>query len=124
MRGKGKIAKKDFVKWQTHVAEVFYLMEFTCVVQNIYEDISISDCLYEIAFDFHVNVTERNLVMDRVEEDEFSKYVVFEDNAWRVFLGYSDLAAIIQKYEELATLKKRPHIDSLSGLLLKEPFQL
>ena len=130
---KKNISKKDFIKWQTVVSEVFELKSFECFVQNVYSDIKIKHCFFETVVYFHVKITEINNVMDRIEEDEFSKSVVLENNMWRIFLGYTELGSIINKFNELANLKKQKltnrksfqkqsNVDSISGLLNKKSF--
>ena len=130
---KKNISKKDFVRWQSVVSEVFKLKKFECSVQNAYSDITINNYFFETVIDFHVKVIEMNNVMGRIEEDEFSKSVVFENNAWRIFLGYKELGSIINRFDELANLKKQKlanskrfhrqsNIDFVSGLLTKKGF--
>jgi diguanylate cyclase (GGDEF)-like protein len=130
---KKNISKKDFVRWQTVVSEVFKLKKFECFVKNVYSDITINNCFFKTVIDFHVKIIEINNVMGRIEQDEFSKSVVLENNAWRIFLGYKELGSIISRFDELAKLKKQklanrkkihkqPNIDFVSGLLNKKGF--
>ena len=127
------IKKKDFIKWQIKVSEVFDLKSYECFVKNNYSSISIRNCFYELLVEFRVKVTEMNNVMDRLEEDEFSKSVVLENNNWRVFLGYRELEKMINKFDELISLKKMKfsekkriqkimNIDNASELLNKKGF--
>lgn len=125
---KKNISKKDFIKWQTVVSEVFELKGFECFVQKVYSDIKIKHCFFETVVHFRVKITEINNIMERIEEDEFSKSVVLENNTWRVFLGYKELGSIINRFDELANLKKlkltnrkrfqkQSNVDYISGLL-------
>lgn len=127
------ISKKDFIKWQTVVSEVFELKSFECFVQNVYVDIKLKHCFFEAVVYFRVKITEINNVMERIEEDEFSRSVVLENNLWRIFLGYKELGSIINKFDELINLKKQKfknrkilqkqsNVDSISGLLNKKGF--
>jgi len=127
------ISKRDFVKWRSLVAEVFELKSFECSAQNAYSDIEINNCFFGTAVEFNVKVVELNSVMERLEEDDFLKSVVFENNAWKIFLGYKELDSIIDKFNELADIKKqkelvkegfqkRQYTDRASGLLNKLGF--
>lgn len=130
---KKNISKRDFVKWQSVVSEVFELKSFECFFQNSYSDKKINHYLFDIVVSFNVKIIEKNHIMGRIEEDEFPKCVVFENNAWRIFLGYNELGSVINKFDELANLKKqklasrkifqrRSNIDIVSGLLNKKGF--
>jgi diguanylate cyclase (GGDEF)-like protein len=127
------IPRKDFIKWQTVVSEVFELKSFECCVKNVYSDINIKHCFFETVVDFNVKAVEINNIMDMLEKDEFSKSVVLENNMWRIFLGYKELGSIINKFDDLANLKKQKlknkkklqrqsNIDSKLGLLNKKGF--
>lgn len=130
---KKNISKKEFIKWQTVVSEVFELKSYECFIKSVYSDIKIKHCFFETVVDFRVRVIEMNSVMDRLEEDEFSKSIVLENNTWRIFLGYKDLGAVISKFGDLVNLKKQrlanrkkfqkqSNIDFVSGLLNKKGF--
>jgi diguanylate cyclase (GGDEF)-like protein len=130
---KKNISKKEFIKWQTVVSEVFELKSHECFIKSAYSDIKIKHCFFETVVDFRVRVIEMNKVMDRLEEDEFSKSIVLENNTWHVFLGYKDLGAIISKFDGLVNLKnqrlanrkkfqKQSDIDFVTGLLNKKSF--
>lgn len=127
------ISKADFIKWQTQVAEVFELRSFDCTVKELYADITVQNTFYAYLVVFNVNVVEVNHVMERVEEDDFTKSIVFENNEWRLLLGYKDVSSMIKKYDELAQFKKSnlaekkkshrlQNTDSLSGLLNRRGF--
>ena len=127
-KDKKNLSKKDFIKWQAVVSEVFELISYECFVDKIYSDIKIKNCFFETVVDFRVRVIEINHVMGRFEKDEFSKSVVFENSVWRIFLGYKDLSSVISKFDDLANLKKQKlenkkesrkqsNIDFASGLL-------
>ena len=49
--------------------------------------------------------------MERIEEDEFIKQTVIENNKWSVYIGYKELSPLIDKFESLSNLtNERMHI--------------
>lgn len=105
-RDKKYVSKRDFIKWQSLVAEIFELKSFECTLKNIFKDVTINNNSFQIVVELQVQVVEENLIMGRVEDDSFSKSLVFENNEWSIFLGYTDMKSIIQKFNKLASLKK------------------
>ncbi|SHH82959.1 DnaJ domain-containing protein [Clostridium grantii] len=105
-KDKESISQNDFIKWQYLVSEVFELISFQCSLKNIYKDILVNDNVFEIIVELQVQVVEKNELMGRHEEDIFCKNVVFENNQWRIFLGYKEITSFIQKFNQLASLKK------------------
>ncbi|OEF96584.1 DnaJ domain-containing protein [Desulfuribacillus alkaliarsenatis] len=101
------IAKQDFIKWQQLVSEVYELLRYDCEVQDIYRGLNMNNSTYEMVADLEVKVIEKNHIMGRKEKDELSKNIVYENNDWSVYLGRNDLTAIINRFKELASLKKR-----------------
>jgi Fe-S protein assembly co-chaperone HscB len=105
-KDKAFISQNDFIKWQYLVSEVFELISFECSLKNIYKDVLVNDSIFDIIVELQVQVVEKNQIMGRHEEDNFCKSVVFENNQWRIFLGYKEITSFIQKFNHLASLKK------------------
>lgn len=105
-RDKKSISKRDFIKWQSLVAEIFELKSFECTLKNIFKDVTTNDNSLQIVAELQVEVVEENRIMGRLEEDSFCKSLIFENNEWSIFLGYTDIKSIIQKFNKLANLKK------------------
>ena len=133
IRDQRTISKHDFIKWQKLVSEVFELLQYDCSVKEIYQNILMVDSTYEKAANVKVKVVEKNHIMGIKEKDELMKSAVFENNAWSVFLGRSDLTSIIAKFNDLAKLKNRhkiysirtkrgPYIETIPGVLNKNAF--
>lgn len=101
-----KITLKDFIKWQTLVSEVFELIEFEIGLNAVYNNITINKNKFDICIKMDVRVVEKNYIMGRIEEDLLKKNVVLQDNEWKVFLGYTNLKGMIDKFNKLADLKK------------------
>ncbi|MHB8129595.1 MAG: DnaJ domain-containing protein [Mobilitalea sp.] len=117
---KNKISKKEFVRWQTLVGEVFQLISFNCDFHSMYKDIKINKRFFETCIKIHVKVVERNNLMDRIEEDEFYKNIVYENDVWRIYLGYTNLRGIIDKFNTLALLNKQKAENSYHAKLLPQ----
>lgn len=133
IRDQQAISRKDFIKWQLLVSEVFELVRYDCEVKEIYRDINLADSRYKMVAELQVKVVEKNHIMGRRERDELSKSVVYDQDHWSVFLGRNDLTTIINKFNELANLKKRhriytikthrgPYIEEIPGVLHKRAF--
>ncbi|GAA0181347.1 hypothetical protein SH2C18_38930 [Clostridium sediminicola] len=103
---KKSVSKKVFIKWQSLVAEIYKLKSFECRLKNIFKDVTINNNSFQIVVELQAEVIEENLIMGRVEKDSFSKSLVFENNEWNIFLGYTNIKSIIQKFNKLASLKK------------------
>ncbi|WP_461205767.1 DnaJ domain-containing protein [Clostridium sp. DL1XJH146] len=106
-RDKQALTKNDFIKWQSLVSEIFVLNNFECTLKNIYKNVYDDDKnFFEIIVQLEVSSTEKNLIMDRTEQDTFCKNIIYEENSWRVFLGHKDIKSFINKFNQLVTLKK------------------
>lgn len=127
------IREKDFIMWQSLVAEVFALIHFECEVEDTYSNVKIGGAIHETVVNFLVRVVEKNRLRGKIEEDEFLRSMVYENNEWRVYLGYQDLSPIIQKFDQMAQLTKQKHLHvanhfsraaagPISGLLGRKQF--
>lgn len=103
---KKMISVKEFKQWQTLVGEVFKLKSYTCDFDSSYGEVQINNNRYEACIKMHVKVFEENLIMEQVEEDEFYKNVVCENEEWHICLGYNNLKGIIEKFSALSRLNK------------------
>lgn len=101
---KKMISREDFCNWQNEVAKVFALRQFQSAVSKIQQNGMLRGCLYREIVEFRTETMEFNVVMDRMEKDEFLKKVVSENGAWKVFLGYDGLQPFIDKFQKLAKL--------------------
>ena len=70
----------------------------------ITKNVSIQNMEFSTCVSMHCKVKEENYLMDRIEEDDFYKYLLFENNTWKVYLGYTSLGGIIDKFSALAQL--------------------
>ncbi len=101
---KKNIPLTEFTRWQMLVGEVFELLSFSCEVHSIQKNVTIQNRLYATCVSVHCTVSEENYLMERTEEDDFYKYLLFENNSWKIYLGYTSLKGIIDKFSSLAQL--------------------
>lgn len=111
-KDKKKITIKEFSRWQALVGEVFTLLNFTCEFHGLYKDIRINHCNFDTCIKMVVHVVEENHLMERKEEDGFYKNIVFENDKWCIYLGYTSLKGIIEKFSLLAQLRKQKETHS------------
>lgn len=127
------ISADDFAKWQGAVAKVYHLEEFDCSANKTADNRRLGGVLYRRVAEFSVVTLEHNIVMNSLEKDIISKYVVLEQDGWRIFLGYTDIKPYITKFEDLSELLTAKEVisemvefysnrDHLSGLFNKKGF--
>lgn len=123
------ISKQDFIKWQETVAKVFQPTCFELETLKCYKRKVLKETTFDEVIEFNVTVSEKNLIMNRMEDDEFIKQMVFENNQWSVYIGYKKLTPHINKFERLSNLshnKKRVLVktnlktDFITGFLNKK----
>ena len=101
------ISVKEFTQWQSLVGEIFKLISFTCEYDSMYKEVEINNHSFKTCIKMHIKVIEENRLMERLEEDEFYKNIVFDNEVWCIYLGYSSLKGIIDKFNALSLLKKQ-----------------
>ncbi len=101
---KKKIPPDDFIKWQSGVARVYALQNYSFKADKLHSNLKIGGCVFSQAVEFSVTTVEQNSVMGRLENDTISKKVVLEDMAWRIYVGFDDIQPYIARFEELSGL--------------------
>jgi curved DNA-binding protein CbpA len=104
---KSMISGKEFTQWQSLVGEIFELISFTCEFDSMYKEVKINNQRFDTCIKMHVKVIEENRLMERLEEDEFYKNIVYENGTWRIYLGYNNLKGIIDKFNALSLLNRQ-----------------
>jgi len=108
-----RINKKDYTRWQSFIGEIHQLIEFECIVESIQQN---DRSITEKTLVFKVKVRERNLILNRIEEEFFLRRVVYENGTWRIRLNDEiDIKKIIRKYGKIIALnnKNRKKIESM-----------
>lgn len=101
---KKNISAEDFLKWQSGVARIYNLQEYSFKADKLEGSQRINGCLYQQIVSFSVNTVEHNTVMGRLEKDTLDKKVILEESAWRIFVGFDDINPYIARFEELSAL--------------------
>lgn len=132
---KNTLFKKDFLIWKHLVAEIYELIDFDCTFSKFgtVNTHSYKDSHNKTIIEFKIKIIERNIFLDRVEEDFFTRKLIYEDGLWSIYLDNLDLKAIIKKYRRLVRINKKNTllnqkylkdigIDSKTGFLSKGKF--
>ena len=106
---KKRISKREYARWQSLIGEIHQLIEFDCVVEDIgqTESTDIGRGCLEKSLIFKVKVREKNLILNRIEEEFFLRKLVYEEGMWRIRLNDIDIKRIIKKYGKIIALNKR-----------------
>jgi diguanylate cyclase (GGDEF)-like protein len=130
---KCRISIQDFIKWQSAVSKVFKILKYECLVLKQFKNVMLGDSEFNEVIECSVKITEKNLRNKTTMHDEVAKYLVREGKFWSVYVGYSHLQPLIDKFENLAESKLFPtameywtymqiRTDHISGLPNKEGF--
>lgn len=104
------ISKRDYIRWQSFIGQIHQPIEFDCVVDAISQTESLI---------FKVRVREKNLILNRIEEEYFLREVIYENGVWRVRLNRQiDIKKIIRKYGKIIALTQK----NKKKLLSMRPF--
>lgn len=101
---KKNIPPEDFVKWQSGVARIYALQQYTSKANKVSLNSRLGGRTYSQVVEFSVTTVEQNTVMGRLENDTISKNVVLEDQNWRIYVGFDDIRPYIARFEELSGL--------------------
>lgn len=101
------ISLDDFIKWQRSVSRVYKIIEFQTEALECFKRKTLHKNSYAFVASFKVTVSEINSIMKRNERDEFTKYIVFEDDAWCVFVGHASVHELISRYERLSKIGRK-----------------
>lgn len=106
---KKKIFKKDFILWQKLIGQVHQLIEFDCIIESFHNDIPINN--YNNATNqvvsFKVRVLEMNMILNHVEEDYFTRNLIYENGEWKILINDINIEKVIRKYKKIIALNKK-----------------
>lgn len=104
---KTAISLDDFIRWQRSVSRVYKIIQCETKAIQCFKRKTLHKNSYELVASFKVTVSEVNTIMKRNEIDEFTKYVVFEEDEWRVFVGHGSVHELISRYERLSKIGQK-----------------
>jgi GGDEF domain-containing protein len=99
----------DFCEWKQAVRALYQMGSYAIKPFRSYDKCAVEDTEYARVCVFSVFLTDRDNRTKTVNEETYTKYVVLEQGAWHVCLGYKELKTIIMKLKYLAT--QAPEID-------------
>jgi GGDEF domain-containing protein len=100
----------DFCDWKEAVKVLYQMGAYVIKFFRSYQHCVVGSDEYERVDIYSVILTDRDNRTGRVSEESYTKYVVWEQGAWRVRLGYQQLKPIIYKLRYLAT--QAPEMDT------------
>ena len=103
----------DFCEWKETVKALYQMGAYVIKFFRTYNQSVVGDEEYDRVDVFSVILTDRDNRTGRVSEETYTKYVVREQGAWRVRLGYAQLKPIIYKLKYLATQAPEMNPDRL-----------
>ena len=96
---KRKATPENFAQWRKSVSRLFPMQEFTVLGGSAEATIPQYDGSFIRARRFRVAVTEEDVANGRARSGEVEKYVVHEDGAWKVFLGYRNIGELTRSFD-------------------------
>lgn len=106
------ISKADFLEWQKTVTGLYEIGDFHFVPFKTLTGKETGTKGFSHIFEFQVSLAERERSSGKVNNTEFSRWVVREKNELKMYLGYRDIQAIIAKFKQLAKGKAAPEDNS------------
>ena len=119
-KDRSMVSLADFCEWKETVKALYQMGAYVIKFFRTYNHSVVGNEEYDRVDVFSVILTDRDNRTGRVSEETYTKYVVREQGAWRVRLGYAQLKPIIYKLKYLATQAPEMNPDRLyTDTLLK-----
>ncbi len=113
-RDQQNVSFSDFKEWQENVSKIYKMGSYVITPFREYENCTIDNSQYLVVKEFSVYVCDLDKRTQKINENDFIKYVVQEKNLWKICLGYSNLKPIILKYKYMN--------DQLTGLDIQNTY--
>jgi diguanylate cyclase (GGDEF)-like protein len=101
---KKNIPPDDFIKWQSGVARIYIMREYSFKAEKLGMNVRLGGRIFPQVAEFAVTTVEQNSVMGRLENDTIGKKVVLDEKGWRIYVGFDDIRPYIARFEELSGL--------------------
>lgn len=96
-RDRQRFSLHSFLEWQESVSNVYEIGSFSL---RLFKRLSgTGEYKNTPAEEYTVTICEKNRATGKVSEYSFTKTAVLDGSAWRVYLGYSDLAPIARRFQ-------------------------
>lgn len=130
---RSNVSKEDFIEWKRWVTKIYKLGNYVITYFKSHKSGEYLGRTFPNVLQFGVSLTELQLNISRINQENIQKYAIFEGNEWKICLGYTDLKPAIRKFKYLAhTLPKIDEskffmnavskIDPLTGLFSSSGF--
>ena len=96
------VTQASFIKWRRSVQRLFTIREYKAHAGELHPSYMLEAGKSAPACRVYVSVLEKNHATQTIDRYQISKFVVWEDGHWRVFLGYRDLNEIARVFEDLS----------------------
>ncbi len=96
---RNSIKFEAFEQWQRAVSEVYRIRSFKTRAPKAVEKSPISPKSMDKALRFVIEIVEENMFSRKTNRYSFTKVAVCEQQGWRVYLGYKDLAKVMEKFK-------------------------
>lgn len=100
----------SFTEWQKSVAEVYRIVRFDARASKHYDEFMLDDKRVCTAECFTIDITEENLSTRSTSRYSFKKFVIREENGWRVYLGYRDINYVINQFKHAANTREEAEV--------------
>lgn len=101
------ISVEDFTRWQRSVSRVYKIIKYETIAEQCLKRKTLHKNSYEFVAAYKVKILEVNTIMKRNEVDEFTKYVVFEEGNWKIYVGHGSVHELISRYERLSQIGRK-----------------
>ncbi len=110
VKDRSMVPLSDFCEWKEAVKALYQMGAYVIKFFRTYPHSVVGNDEYDRVDVYSVILTDRDNRTGRVNEETYTKYVVFEQGVWRVRLGYMPLKPIIYKLKYLAA--QAPEVDA------------
>lgn len=100
---------EDFCEWKVAVKALYQMGSYVIKPFRDFEKCVVNDTEYDRVHVFSVFITDRDTRSGHINEETYTKYVVYENGGWFVCLGYKQLKPIIYKLKYIAS--QAPSLD-------------
>ncbi|MDD2217463.1 MAG: DnaJ domain-containing protein [Eubacteriales bacterium] len=96
------VTKEEFIEWKKWVTKIYKLGNYKITYFKSHKNGEYSGQKFNNVLQFGISLTELQLNISRINNDNVQKYAIFEGNQWKICLGYTDLKPAIRKFKYLA----------------------
>ncbi|MDL2273036.1 DnaJ domain-containing protein [Oscillospiraceae bacterium OttesenSCG-928-G22] len=107
---KKRISRSSFYEWQSSVGSLYEIGSFSIKLFKVRTDIQIEEGRTVKGEEYTIRLSEKTIATGQVTEYSLSKTAVFENGVWRVYLGYTDISALVNKFKHAPSTEEEARI--------------